>query len=358
MIALIHRGIYQGTLALLVVVVGSARAASPLLSPWDAHPPAPHPAPYACPSPPALPHDIVAYDFYSDSKHSVIDPKRYAAYKAAQDQFSQVVKAAEEAADNYQRTGNTFAATCVKQILATQAAANAMTGSMSSNQANYVQNWTLGALAICYLKVRNAGPYTLPATPLQDPVQLWMKTVGKQVKDWFDDRRAKMTVDSQNNHHYWAGFAVMAAGITADDHSLYDWGVGTYKDGVDRIAPDGTLPLEMARGQRALHYHLFALAPLVTMAELGEVNGDGLYAYDHNALHQLVSRATSGLVDNHYFTDKAGVAQDTPESGKIKSADIIWVTPYLRRFPDPSIQSLLNQVGNEPYGYLGGMPPS
>jgi len=50
--------------------------------------------------------------------------------------------------------------------------------------------------------------------------------------------------------------------------------VTTYKDGIDEIAADGTLPLEMGRGQRALHYHLFALAPLVTMAELAAANGE------------------------------------------------------------------------------------
>jgi len=351
----------QRSLRVLVMWLGcgaKAWAAAPLQSPWDVKPVKVSDASYHCGKAEALPRDIVAYDFYSDSKHSVIDAKRKAAYDAAQEEFRGVTDEAEHAADDFQKNGSAAAAACVMQVLETQAVANAMTGSMSSNQANYVQNWTLGALAISYLKVRAAGP-TLGATPEQmHAVQGWMKTVGEQVERWFDERRAKGTTDSQNNHYYWAGFSVMAAGIAANDQRLFDWGVGTFKDGVGRVASDGTLPLEMARGQRALHYHLFALAPLVTMAELGAANEQDLYSYDHNKLHLLVSRSMAGLVDNHYFAAKAGTAQDTPENGKIKSEDVVWVTPYVRRFPDMNIQELLQKGGSHPYGYLGGMPPS
>ena len=56
------------------------------------------------------------------------------------------------------------AAACVAQILMQQAQADAMTGSMSSNQAYYVQNWAIGALAIAWLKVRPAGPAALGIT--------------------------------------------------------------------------------------------------------------------------------------------------------------------------------------------------
>jgi len=345
-------------LALCFGCVAPVCAAASLKSPWDLKPVKVSDASFHCAKVDALPHDIVASDFYSDAKHSVIDAKRKAAYDAAKDQYSNVTEEAERAADEFQKNGSAAAAACVMHVLETQAAANAMTGSMSSNQANYVQNWTLGGLAVSFLKVRTARA-ALRATPEQaSAVKAWMRTVGQQVQGWFDGRRAKGTTDAQNNHYYWAGFSVMAAGIASDDQKLYDWGVGTYKDGVGRIAADGTLPLEMARGQRALHYHLFALAPLVTMAEMGEANGLDLYSFDHNKLHLLVSRSMAGLVDNHYFSSRAGTEQDTPENGRIKSDDVVWVTPYLRRFPDSGIQQLLNKGGSRPFGYLGGMPPA
>ena len=58
----------------------------------------------------------------------------------------------------------------------------------------------------------------------------------------------------------------------------FDWAMAAYDNGVNQIRPDGTLPLEMARGRRAFHYHLYALAPLVLLAEFGEANQLDLYA--------------------------------------------------------------------------------
>jgi poly(beta-D-mannuronate) lyase len=346
-------------LAAAACAAGGASAQVALKSPWDLHPVKVTQASFSCGTPAPLPKDIVASDFYSDAKHSIIDPVREAAYKKAQEQFDEVTRATEKAADDFQKTGSAQAATCVVQLLAAQAQVDAMTGSMSTNQAQYVQNWTMGALAISYLKVRNGEAQAPGTTAAQTAaIEAWLRTVGQQVEAYFQERREKKTKDGQNNHLYWAGFSVMAAGIASNDHKLYDWGVGTYEDGVGRIADDGTLPLEMDRGQRALHYHLFALAPLVTMAEMGEANGQDLYSYDHNKLHLLVSRALSGLIDNHFFTDKAGVKQDTPDGSTIKPNDVDWAVPYARRFPDPLISSLLQRAGLKPYGYLGGLPPS
>ena len=305
-----------------------------------------------------MPRDIVAYDYYSDSKHSVIDRTRQAAYEAASKPYGDVEESVERAADNFQRTGSREAAACAAQILFAQAQAKSMTGSMSSNQAYYVQNWALGALAVAWLKVRPAGDAALGLTPAQSAaINAWMKTVAGQVEDYFEHLHEKGAESGRNNHFYWAGFAVMAAGIAANDRSLYHWGSGTYTFGVDQIRPDGTLPLEMDRGQRALHYHLFALAPLVTMAELAQANGDGLYAWNHSRLELLVARTIAGLSDNHFFQEKSGVAQDTPDKGVIKGSDIAWLAPYARRFPNPNFTALLERVPAAPDRYLGGLPP-
>jgi poly(beta-D-mannuronate) lyase len=47
---------------------------------------------------------------------------------------------------------------------------------------------------------------------------------------------------------------------------------------VGEIQASGVLMREMARAGMALHYHLYALAPLIMIAELGEANGMDLYA--------------------------------------------------------------------------------
>jgi poly(beta-D-mannuronate) lyase len=343
---------------LVSLVTPQAHASKPstksLQSPWDLHPVTLSDAKYDCPEVATLPRDIVAYDYYSDSKHSITDPARHAAYQAAAKPFIAVEEATEHAADNFQNTGSRDAALCVARILMAQAEAKSMTGNMSSNQAYYVQNWALGALAVAWLKVRPAGGDTLGQTA---EISAWLRTVAGQVRDYFSQQHEKGSSTGRNNHYYWAGFAVMAAAIAANDRGLYDWGVGTYKFGVDQIEPDGTLPLEMGRGQRALHYHLFAAAPLVTMAELAESNGDDLYAYDNSRLKLLVSLCVAGLADNHFFAEKSGVAQDTPDNGVIQGSDIAWLPPFASRFPSPAINALLSSTPIKPDGYLGGLPP-
>ena len=140
---------------------------------------------------------------------------------------------------------------------------------------------------------------------------------------------------------------------------LYDWGLGTYTEAISRIVADGTLPLEMARGQRALHYHLFALAPIVMMAEYGEANGQDLYSERKGAVHLLVRRTMAGMLDNSYFAKQAGVAQDTPDKDKkeTKSNDVIWLVPYLARFPNETMNKELHSATLHPDNYLGGLPP-
>jgi poly(beta-D-mannuronate) lyase len=335
-------------------VAGLAASAATLKSPWDVHPVAAAAKSYSCPTLAPLPKDIVAFDFYSDAKHSIIDPKRYAVYQQSQEQFRTTTSEAAKAADSFQATGNQGAATCVLQILTAEAKAEAMTGNMASNQSYYVQNWTLGALAVTWLKVRSAEPGTVEQ---RKEVVDWLVNVALATRKYFTERNQKGTDDGTNNHYYWAGFAVMASGIAANDQALYSWGEGTFMEAMKRVAPDGTLPLEMARGQRALHYHLFAIGPLIMMAEFGEANSQDLYAIDNAALRRLVTRTVAGLIDNSYFAQKAGVAQDTPEKGKLKSDDIIALEPYVRRFPDPNMSKLLVATDLHPYGYLGGLPP-
>jgi hypothetical protein len=46
-----------------------------------------------------------------------------------------------------------------------------------------------------------------------------------------------------------------------------------------------------------LHYHLYALAPLVLLAEFEEANNLDLYAHANGALHRLVNASIAGLQD-------------------------------------------------------------
>jgi poly(beta-D-mannuronate) lyase len=103
-----------------------------------------------------------------------------------------------------------------------------------------------------------------------------------------------------------------------------------------------------------LHYHLFALAPLVTIAELGAANGIDAYRENGGALERLGRRALAGVADPAFFADRAGIAQEEIK----RSADsLAWAIPFERRFPDPRVRAMLGGLPSTNVLYLGGDPP-
>jgi poly(beta-D-mannuronate) lyase len=131
--------------------------------------------------------------------------------------------------------------------------------------------------------------------------------------------------------------------------------VAAYKEGLGDISAAGTLPMEMDRGQMALHYHLYALAPLIMLAEFGEANGLDLYAERNFAIKKLIARCVAGLEDPSFFQQRTGVAQVIDP--QIAAWQISWAQPYTRRFPDAQISQMLAKAARLNYTMLGGLPP-
>lgn len=322
-------------------------AAAHLRSPWDLHRVAVTEDAYQCPAVVHLSPDLKTDGFYSDGRSSVIDPVKWKAYAASSGPYKKLGQRTVDAADAFRATGSRAAAQCALALMTAAARDGVFTGKMSSRQAYYVQGWVMGAIAIAYLKVRNSGLVTREDKRLLFP---WFESVTRQTIGFYEKGGAK------NNHLYWAGVQAIAVGTATGNRKLFDWAVATYRTGVDQIQPDGSLPLEMRRGQRALHYHLYALAPLVYIAEFGQVNGLHLYSDDHDALAKLVHLSVHGLEDNSFFAKATGIPQDTPH-GAPAAEQISWAEIWQSRFPDPAVAKLLSEASSMSYMYLGGLPP-
>ncbi|MCJ9672020.1 MULTISPECIES: alginate lyase family protein [unclassified Neorhizobium] len=338
------------TVAIAVSRLSPALADQMVKSPWD-NPPTAAAAttPEKCGPAPNLPAGLETADYYSDKAHSVIDPARKQAYDDAVKPLQAAARKIEAMADRYRTTGDASSAVCAASWLSTLARSGVLSGPMSSNQAVYVQGWMLGAFSVAWLKVRSARGVPASAT---DAVPHWLARIAERNMTYYDDRDNKM--DGRNNHRYWSGFAAMAAGIAASREDLTDWGMESFRVGIAQIRPDGTLPLEMDRRARALHYHLFAAAPLVTIAELAAANGKDLYAERNAALGRLVKTAAASIDNPQAFDTKAGVKQ---EEIKLHADDIAWAQPFEKRFPDPALHALLDKLPNRSILYLGGLPP-
>lgn len=350
-----HKAVTCGLLIALLAGTRSFCEAQHLRSPWDGKNVPFTSSPYQCPNLPAIKPDLVTDGFYrlDDPTHSIIDPARQAAYTASSGPVKQVGLAVVDAADRYRTTGSRAAAECAMTEVVTLAKAGALTGRMSSNQAYYVQGWVGGAIAIAYLKIRDTGL----ATPAQNKlIADWLLKIGEQTKAYYETGKRSKQGDAGNNHLYWAGIELAAIGVAADNRPDFNWAIATYDNGVNQIRPDGTLPLEMARGQRALHYHLYALAPLVLLAEFGEANGIDLYGHANGAIHRLVNASVAGIANPEPFAKATGVKQEVAK--RVSGDQIGWAPPYARRFaPQPALDRLIHDAPSLSVFYLGGLPP-
>jgi len=327
---------------------GTAASATSLRSPWDDDPITATDAPYVCPAIAHLSHDLTTDGFYSDKKSSIIDPAKWKAYSESAGPYKKLGQDIVSAADAWRSTGSREAAACALSHMQAAARDGVFTGTMSSRQAYYVQGWVIGAIAIAWLKVRDSG---MEDPDLHDLVVPWVVGVTRQTIDFYDSSHAR------NNHLYWAGVEAAAAGIAANDRKLFDWALVAYRVGIDQIQADGSMPLEMARGQRALHYHLYALSPLVYIAAFGEANGFHLFAKRNHALVRLAQLCIAGMKNNGFFVKATGITQDTPSPGPPAAEQISWGVIWESRFPDPVLASLLAKASSLSYMYLGGLPP-
>ncbi len=331
---------------------GSAKEAS-LLSPWDGSAVSPTNGGYACPAAAQLPRDFATNSYYTDSRHSIVDPELKKKYEESVAPIESFSRSVVKAADTYRTTGNRAAAECAAELLDDAAKQQALGGRMEGHQAFYVQGWQLGSWAVAYLKIRNSGVVSIEQ---QREITTWLKRLAQDNEVYYEaKRRQRGPNDANNNHLYWAGFAICAAGVASNDRKLFDWGIEAYKEGARDIRPDGTLPMEMARGQRALHYHLYALAPLVMLAEFGEANGIDLYAERDYAIKRLADRCISGLGDPGFFQQKTGAPQEG--TSRLEAWEIGWGQPYTRRFPNSKISALMTEAPTLSYTTWGGLPP-
>jgi poly(beta-D-mannuronate) lyase len=327
-----------------------------LKSPWDGRAIAatgtPHQFPYQCPAPPEFAKILEAEPYYTDSHSSVIDPAKKAAYEKASEGSTQLGQSAGLAADAYLTQGSSAAAACVYSLLDAAAKADAWAGEMPHFQDIYVQNWMLSGTAIPYLKVRNSGA----GTPQQDAeIQQWFRHLAERVQTYFDKSKGHPGTDAYNNHLYWAGLALASEGVADNDQNAFLWGIAAYYQGVGLIQPEGSLVAEMNRAGMALHYQLYALAPLIMLAEFGEANGVDMYNVKHGAIHRLVKFDLAALLDPAIIAKRTGVQQNTsaPYSGN----EIGWAVPYVKRFPDSRLSSLIANAPWVRFWQWGGAPP-
>lgn len=291
-----------------------------------------------CPPVPPPVVDLALERYYEDGAGSVVEPTRLEEHKAQIAPLVEFVgfitKHADRAWQQRSAPADTFA--CTLNWLKGWSDGGAYLGKFDTKQSQAQRRWDLAGTALAYLKVKNRADPAQRAT-----IEPWLAKWADAARAAFDDPGVK-----RNNHWYWLGLAQASVAIATKDEARWQEAKSIYQSALAEITPDGTLPLELARQGRALHYHVFAVEPLVIMAELAAQRGEGWYGMQDGALHRLVAKTTQGLADPAIFDKLSGVAQQRPVKPGYG-----WALAYRARFPERMPTAVQQPPGHR---YIGG----
>lgn len=306
---------------------------------------------FHCRGVPEPQQDLIYESIYSDRKESasIIDKKAQKIYKAKISSLSRYERHLSEMSDMYALTGynRSEVAACVLNWLYVWADKKAYLGEVNG-QGEAIRKWGLAVLATSYAKIRHDGHLSKDKDKV---VRRWLRKIATTVKDDYSQHLHRRT--RSNNHVYWAAWSVMIAGVVLNDHGLYDWAVEHYRKALKQIDQDGTLPLELARKGMAFNYHVFAVGPLVSMAETAKVNNLDLYEEEDGALHRLVARIMTDLGNGQrHIKRKTGVKQEVERT--LVSWHWAWLEVYYKHYPSHPIESFLKEKRPTVQRRLGG----
>jgi poly(beta-D-mannuronate) lyase len=273
-----------------------------------------------CPAPPPAQHDIIADNYYDDPPvNSHIDPVRHAAYEAAIAPLEAFLRAVAKSASDGDKE-------CTLRWLVGWAEGDAMLGKIEKEQAHYQRKWLLAGLALSYAKVRDAATSDQKAA-----IDAWLLAIADGVR-----KHSEAYQGSKNNLYYWDGLAVGAAGAVTGNAADLAWSRKVFRAAEADIGDDGTLPLEMKRGSRALHYHLFSAAPLVMLESILD---------EHSTkIEKLVAFCAAAGKDRDWMAKRAGAPQ-----ADLSKDEYDWLPIYLRHNPQQTVAWNRFKI---PLGYL------
>jgi poly(beta-D-mannuronate) lyase len=306
---------------------------------------------FACPAPPA-PVTSLAYGsrYTDDSKtRSDID-------EAGNAEVDTALKPVEAFIGELIRMSNTALvedgrarARCVLDWLAAWAEAGALTDLETLNVKLSIPARYAG-LAIALLQAEAVGGLD---TDKRARVVAWLEAAAQSMVAFFED--GAPTNASKNNLRAWAGLAAAAIGRLDGDQRLLGWARGSFELVACQANPDGSLPLEMNRADKALNYQLHATAPLIVTADLLAATGYDGYAACGGKLLQIAAFSLKAA-DDPAIVEAINGKKQTFQTGKqrIEPFMLAWVEPLLRYHPDAATSAHVDHLRPLGHAKLGG----
>ncbi len=238
------------------------------------------------------------------------------------------------------------AAECLYERLMPWAEADALSDLTTMN-ANISAPSRLGGIAFAY---SNALTVAEPTEEQQSVIEGWLEDRAKATMAYFDEEAPPRA--SRNNLRQWAAMGVTRIGLTTGDEELVEWGRETVDYTACMVEEDGALPLEMERGDLALHYQMHAVQALVVTAALLAEDDPEIFDACDGAIKKAVDYTLDGFENPERIEARTGREQkidDAPEN-----FEMAWAVAYLRYQSDPELEEQIADIDNLSNSKLGG----
>jgi len=241
-------------------------------------------------------------------------------------------------------------ADCVMTWLGAWADGDALT-ELNSLNARLAVSPRLSGLALAYLQAKSLAT---PDAPRDEKIVAWFAKRGEAVITFFDTEAGPLA--STNNLRAWATLATAAIGTITADEAMQTWASEGYKMLVCGAEDSGALPAEMERGERALHYQLHALAPLVVAITVLDPRGEANEEYCSAKFQAIAEFTFNAVQDPQIVADLVGVDQVYLDGNDTDLApyQLAWAEPYLVRYPNAKLDAYVAPLRPLRYSKLGG----
>jgi poly(beta-D-mannuronate) lyase len=266
----------------------------------------------------------------SDPTRTKIDLESSKKYEALVAPVREFARRTVALANDYEisRGKDQESAFCASRALYIWATGKGLTEA-TTDVANFNRATFLSGVAAAYIQIKGSKYVSVKE---REAIETWLADLVQSTRSFYQVKRDSESV-KPNNIQYWAGLAVATAGVALNRRDDFDWGIKALELGACTATIEGALPRELEREQRARHYHMFALQPLVALAELAERNGRKGYAVCGGSLHDIVKFTLDSIDSPTNIEWLTGVKQ-LPLDAIKSDNDLAWLEIYAQRFPN------------------------
>lgn len=281
--------------------------------------------------------DIDVKAFYTDKKNSIPDPvalkTRNEKLQPLRDFRDHLVKAADRVAQ-----GNDTPLDCALANLQRWVKADPFREASRTGEAVYAKTRFIYAVSMALMKIQNARP----DVDLSG-AKVWLQRLAHtNIAEFPRFQKAK------NGLYFWTGAMAGAVWRLTDDPDLHTYARHVLTEANEQIYPNGTTKYAMARGQRALIYHLSVLNSFLAMEKL--LNGCGDTACLTDRERTLARTVVAALRSPELFIAPSGSEQEA-----IEQRSLNWVCRGYDLTNLPGIEASCN--ARIPMNYAFGGDP-